>query len=364
MNQDNAKLSDLQAALARGGARWRAGVTPLTLLPDEQKRLRLGATPPPGAPTMQAREQMAAANLQRIAPAAAAVPNLFDWRNVKGDNFVTDVTDQGACGSCVAFGTVATAEAMTRIGRSDPKLGVDYAEAHLFYCYAGSQGLTCSTGWWPNGALDAFKTGGVVDEACFPYRAGDQACALCADWQTRLTFISGWHEIPAVTEIKNWLSTKGPLTTCFTVYDDFFSYAGGIYKHVDPTVAGGHCVSCVGYSDIDGYWICKNSWGTGWGENGFFRIAYGDSGIDATMWAVEGVQTSGWIRGAQIIGLWSIDQDRNAWVYVDQMGWRRIADDSDNILLDMLAQLTVAKAGQRKVDLYEEQGVIREVYVY
>lgn len=364
MNQDTGKLGELQAALARGGARWRAGVTPLTTLSDDEKKLRLGATPPPGVLTLQAREQLAAANLQRAAPAAAAVPAMFDWRNVNGNNFVTDITDQGACGSCVAFGTVATAEAMTRIGRSDANLVVDYSEAHLFYCYGGSQGYTCSTGWWPNGAMDAFKTGGVVDEACFPYRAGDQACALCADWQNRVTRISGWHEIQSVAEIKTWLSSKGPLTTCFTVYDDFFAYTGGVYKHVDQTVAGGHCVSCVGYSDADGCWICKNSWGTGWGETGFFRIAYGDCGIDATMWAVEAVQTSGWIRGTRVAGLWAIDEDRNAWVFLEQGGWRKIANDSDNVLLDILAQLTAAKAAQRKVDIYEEQGTVREVYVY
>src|SRR5206468_3305820 len=47
-----------------------------------------------------------------------------------------------------------------------------------------------------------------------------------------------------------------------------------------------HCVSVVGYDDVAGCWICKNSWGPGWGDRGFFRIAYGEVGIDASMWGV------------------------------------------------------------------------------
>jgi hypothetical protein len=61
------------------------------------------------------------------------------------------------------------------------------------------------------------------------------------------------------------------------------------------TVVGGHCVLVVGYhdpdtNDPDGYWIVKNSWGTGWGELGFGKIAYGESDIDA--WAKTGLTGS------------------------------------------------------------------------
>jgi len=101
----------------------------------------------------------------------------------------------------------------------------------------------------------------------------------------------------SATDMKNWMSAKGPLATCFTVYDDFYAYSNGIYSHVRGNVVGGHCVSVVGYNDTDQYWICKNSWGTGWGESGFFRIAYGQVGIDSDMWAVDGVVGMGsWLK--------------------------------------------------------------------
>jgi Papain family cysteine protease/Domain of unknown function (DUF4214) len=174
---------------------------------------------------------------------------------------------------------------------------MDLSEAHLFYCYGFNDGRNCQNGWWPDAALNHFTNGGVVNEACYPYTAGDQKCSnLCSDWNNRLIKIASWHSMTYTTDMKNWISTKGPLATCFTVYDDFYAYTNGIYSHVHGNVAGGHCVSVVGYNDTEQYWICKNSWGIGWGESGFFRIEYGQCGIDAQMWAVDGIVTIPWVR--------------------------------------------------------------------
>jgi hypothetical protein len=82
------------------------------------------------------------------------------------------------------------------------------------------------------------------------------------------------------------------------------------------------------------------------------------------MYAVDGAEETAWRRGVKIQGSWSIDQDRNAWVYVEPWGWRKIAPDSDAITLTMTAQLTAARAGQRTVDLLDDRGVIKELYVY
>jgi hypothetical protein len=48
------------------------------------------------------------------------------------------------------------------------------------------------------------------------------------------------------------------------------------------------CKLCDGYDDDRGAWLCKNSWGTGWGEGGYFWIAYGECGIDWAMWVIDG----------------------------------------------------------------------------
>lgn len=364
------ELSKLRATLEGQGAPWQAGTTPLSTLSDAEKRLRLGAVPPPGSPSLHEREQIAQAKLAagRVTRAEAKVtayPASYDLRNVNGYNYITPITDQGACGSCVAFGSTATVEGAFRVQRGNPNLQVDLSEAQLFYCIGRSEGATCDTGWWPDQAFDGYKNNGIADEACYPYTAGDQNCTnLCSDWQNRAIKINGWHKITNTADMKTWISTRGPLSACFTVYNDFFSYTSGVYVNlVQNANPGGHCVSVVGYDDGGGYWICKNSWGPNWGESGFFCIAYGQVGIDSEMWAAEGIVETMWLNNVLVRGFWAIDQDRNAYVYLDTIGWRKIAGDNDNIFHDLLAQLIAAKAAGRTVSVHEDQSVITQVLV-
>jgi C1A family cysteine protease len=102
--------------------------------------------------------------------------------------------------------------------------------------------------------------------------------------------IASWHSVQSIGEMKAWIAAHGPLTVGFSVYEDFASYASGVYHHVSGDLLGGHAVSIIGYDDTQRCWVCKNSWGTGWGEQGFFRIAYGQCGIDAEAWVIQHVQ--------------------------------------------------------------------------
>jgi C1A family cysteine protease len=351
-------LAALRTQIAQTGAGWEAGETSVSVLPAAQRLLRLGADV-----TLATRRQGASAAAHQ-AGQSAGYPAEFDWRNQGGLNFITPVRDQANCGSCVSFGVAATIEGTFQVQRNNPNTGVDLSEAHIFYCYGAAAGANCETGWWPDTPFNNVRDSGVVDEACFPYTPGDQACKLCSDSQSRLTRITGWHAIADVGQMKTWISTRGPLSTCFTVYNDFFAYRSGVYRHVDNTVAGGHCVSVVGYSDVSGCWICKNSWGPSWGASGFFSIAYGDSGIDAHMWAVEGILETGWLNNVKVVGLWAINEDDNAWVYIAGIGWRKIAPDNINITVDILTELASAKAGARPCNIYQDAGVIKQVYVF
>jgi C1A family cysteine protease len=361
-------VQELKKAIEQSNASWQAEETSFMKMPQSEKVRFLGYTPGPNDGSLEEQESAAKSKLQAFLAmpptAVTAYPNSYDLRNVGGSNFVTPVKNQGGCGSCVSFGTIAAVEGTMRKQRNNPGLAVDYSEAHLFYCHARSEGRTCANGWWPDKALDKFRDIGVADDACYPYTAGDQICSnICSDWQSRATKITGWRRLTTPTEMKEWISTRGPLEACFTVYDDFYAYTGGIYRHLTGAAVGGHCVCCVGYNDTEKYWIMKNSWGTGFGESGYFRIAYGECGIDSWMDAIIGIAETGWIRDTRIIGLWTNNQDRNAWVYVQNLGWRKISSENDNIHIDMLVQLTSAKAAGRRVDLYQENSVIKQIYV-
>lgn len=364
MAEDKSSLSQIQAAINAADAGWQAGVTSVSELPPEEQRIRLGVPPPPGGFDQLIRQSEAFR--AQVTAAAAGLPAAYDLRNVGGKNFITAIRDQGGCGSCVAFGVCAALEGMFRVQRNDPTLAIDLSEAHLFFCQGRAQGVTCSTGWMPAPAYSCATNVGIADESCYPYNTSVADCSgLCSDWQSRITKATGSMALGA-GDIKSVIAARGPVSACFVVYNDFFYYTSGVYKHVSGALAGGHCVAIVGYDDSQGCWICKNSWGTGWGENGFFRIAYGECSIDSwSVVAATGIAETMWLNNRQVLGLWTIDQDRNAWAYLDgNIGWRKIAYDNDNIFVDMLAQLAAAKLNHRPVNVYEDQGVIKQTYVW
>jgi C1A family cysteine protease len=364
MSDEKISLPQIQAAIQAAGVEWEAGITSVSELPPQEQQVRLGVLPPPGGLDAVIRRAQAFRASAEVTD--ASLPAAYDLRNIGGKNFITPIKDQGSCGSCVAFGTCASIEGQYRVQRNDPTLPIDLSEAHLFFVLGKAQGVTCQTGWMPDKAFGCATSVGVTDEASFPYdlTKTDGSKYMAADWANHLTKLTGSGQINT-GNIKTALTTKGPVSACFVVYNDFFSYRSGVYKHVTGTQAGGHCVAIIGYDDAAGCWICKNSWGTGWGESGFFRIAYGECGIDT--WAVYGataVAETMWLNNRQVVGLWTIDQDRNAWVFLDGgIGWRKIAFDSDTVFMDMLTQFSMAKLAHRPVNVYEENAVIKQAYV-
>jgi C1A family cysteine protease len=292
-------LAELQASISEGGLHWTADETIHSALSEAQLQNRLGAVPPEGV-SLESREEVArAAHADEADAAAAAAPPAWDWRAPKGalfSNYVTPVRDQGQCGSCVAFGTIAAFEAQVQIHLNKPHLGVNLSEADLFACYGPTHhaGACPSGGWWPGYSYPGLAAG-VVPEACFPYTTAvtsGPGCHRCSAASSELTKCATFTDLHTPAAMKQYISSTGPTTACFTVYQDFMHYSSGIYQHVTGGVVGGHAICIVGYNDPGRYWIAKNSWSSAWGEGGFFRIAYGNCGIDAEMWGPSGAITS------------------------------------------------------------------------
>lgn len=276
---DEKKLMDM---IKEKGQSWKARRTMLSELSLEEKKKRLGLT--------VKKEDLDQMRLEiKAALKAFSFPQEWDWRSVNGKNWTTPIRDQSSCGSCVAFGTVAAIESMMKIEEDKHDLSIDLSEAHLFFCGCGR---CCDRGWTFEPALNHAKNEGISDEACFRYRARDTSCDdRCNDWKERSTKITEWKKILNVSERKNVLSSVGPLIGGMAVYEDFFSYGGNVYRHVTGDLVGYHAIAIVGYSESQQCWICKNSWGTDWGENGWFKIGYGECDIDTTfpMYSATGI---------------------------------------------------------------------------
>jgi C1A family cysteine protease len=355
-------LTALSSALEAAGQPWEMAYTSMTALDEDDRRIRLGV---PERPELEGTEEVAAASAASATAESVGAPAAFDVRNVGGANFDSPVKDQGGCGSCVAFGTAGTMEVVFRFARRTT-MPLDLSEAHLFYVYARSEGRNCGNGWWPVQALAHAKNTGVTFEDYYKYTAGDQdgSTKLNADWPNRVAKVTDWANITNnALLMKERIAAYGAVTACFNVYQDFFSYRSGVYKHITGDLAGGHCVVLIGYDDAAKCWIARNSWNSSWGDGGYFRIAYGECGIESFQTAsVHGVNLRAWLPAQGVSGLWSNEFDANIWAYGAQRGWVKLDSTSPVTSHAMLSELAAAKGLNRQVSLFEDNGAIKQIY--
>jgi hypothetical protein len=232
-----------------------------------------------------------------VKPSPVEEPTVFltelDWRsytyNGVSGNWLTSVKNQGQCGSCWAFGAIGCLEAMINIAYINPNVDMDLSEQYMVSCVTSCSGCNGGNAYdcYKYMKDDTYPNDGALPESCFPYSSGSGSvppCSnKCSDWKNKLVKkITNYGESSGKTQIKSRLS-KGPVCLHFDVYEDFYDYTGGIYQHVYGDYRAGHQVVCVGYSDSGGYWICKNSWGSDWGESGYFKIKYGECSIESEM---------------------------------------------------------------------------------
>ncbi|MFH1313700.1 MAG: C1 family peptidase [Candidatus Eisenbacteria bacterium] len=201
----------------------------------------------------------------------------LDWRDINGNSYVSGVRNQGPCGSCWDFGALAIVESAKMIALGQPNTDPDLSEQYILTC--NWAGFGCGGGE-TDVALEFVRLAGTPPEPCNPYDANDQiAChTSCPATNDLVEKIAGWGYVTT-----DWLDIDalnaaievGPVATSFEVYESFYAYAGGIYSALGSVSTGDwHCVAIVGFNDREGYWIAKNSWGEGWGEDGYFRISY------------------------------------------------------------------------------------------
>jgi len=197
----------------------------------------------------------------------------IDWRT-KGA--VTHVKDQGQCGSCWAFSAVGNMEGLNFLRTGTL---VELSEEELVQC-AGSTGNEGCNGGLMDNAFDwVAKNGGIDTEADYPYTSKSGTGGACkeAKLQDVAAKFSGHVDIASDEEqMAAWVAQNGPLSIAVDAGPMWQMYSKGIKKSCYAGTVD-HGVLIVGFGEEKGipYWIVKNSWGAGWGEQGYIRIRRG-----------------------------------------------------------------------------------------
>jgi C1A family cysteine protease len=265
-------VDEVNAQIAREGLLWTAGETSVSQMSLEKQRALLGLllTPPEDIDPAQIWQQPDELSL-------AVYPASYDLRDF---NLVSPVGDQKNCGSCWAFSSVGNLESLYI---QDRGTSIRLSEQALLDCSEG----TCD-GWYLDKAFNFLKTSGTCLEARYPYTAVKGTCST----YSAAAKIKSWHWINPTDkptsyyndQIKSEIYTyQRPVTCGMLVYRSFNYYKSGIYHHLRREIrhTGHHAVLIIGWGNSNGvdYWIVKNSWGTDWGEAGYFNIVMNDSRI-------------------------------------------------------------------------------------
>ncbi|MED6219102.1 hypothetical protein PIB30_032691 [Stylosanthes scabra] len=198
------------------------------------------------------------------------IPESVDWRT-KG--VVTPVKDQGFCGSCWAFSAVGAVEGIHALTTGHL---VSLSEQQVVSCDTHGRDLGCSGGYMEGAFQYIWENGGITSEENYPYNATDGVCNV-TEQAAVVAEIKGYEMVPANNETELMKAVANQPIAVAIEADSLFSYKSGVFDGSCGYQLD-HGVLAVGYGTTENgtdYWIIKNSWGTDWGEGGYFRMKRG-----------------------------------------------------------------------------------------
>ena len=199
-------------------------------------------------------------------PTTQVLPKI-DWRT-KGA--VTPVKDQGQCGSCWSFSATGSIEGQMVVAAKKPL--VSLSEQQFVSCSpANCNGGDQTQAWlW----VLAYQGGDVFTEASYPYVSGDTKVPKCNTTKKIVgATITNANVLPRdEVSMQAFVSSNGPLAIGLDA-SSFQMYQSGVMTNC-ISKQDNHAVLIVGYdsTSVPPYWIVKNQWGTGFGEDGYIRI--------------------------------------------------------------------------------------------
>ncbi|XP_037067854.1 procathepsin L-like [Pollicipes pollicipes] len=194
----------------------------------------------------------------------------LDWRQY---GVVTEVKDQGACGSCWAFSTTGSLEGAWALAGHQL---VSLSEQQLVDCSHLFFNLGCKGGRMDNAFRYIHAKGGIMAESTYPYTAVGGSCH--ANPAYFVAQVKSHHSVLIGSEshLLDALAGHGPISVSIDAsHQSFQLYHSGVYN--EPSCSSlllDHGVLVVGYGTDNGvdYWIVKNSWSANWGEQGYIKM--------------------------------------------------------------------------------------------
>jgi cathepsin C len=280
---------------SREGGKWKAKVYPEYLSKSLRELHEMGGrslTQPYKAlhnnrPDPRTAEE-AAVFLQEVAePDVSKLPKHFDWRDVDGQNYINPVLNQGSCGSCYAHASMDAMASRVRILTKN-RVKPEYSINNILQCSEYSQG--CAGGY-------GYLVGKYAQDFGLKTKAskGETQCGTESDVAARAKdyyYVGGFYGGSNWKSMMHELHKRGPVVVGFATSGWIYHYESGVFldetlrdemrdvptQHVNKWQHTDHAVIIVGWGEDDKlgkYWIVKNSWGTNWGEKGYFRIERG-----------------------------------------------------------------------------------------
>lgn len=243
---------------------------------------------------------------------SVSLPASYDSRN---NGCITSVKQQGYSGNCWAFSTMSMLETDAILKGIDDAATADYSEAHFSWFTAKSlteneedsaygDGVNEESpfmvgGNWIIAAGALARWMGAAEDADYPFSPMDLSGMGYYDESSRYdtgsgVIIKSAEELIDMDDAKQWIMEHGSATLAF-YFDDtaYYNSSTGAYYY-NGTNTLNHEITVVGWDDNyslynfkascrpsgNGAWLCKNSWGTDWGNDGYFWISYYDTSIE------------------------------------------------------------------------------------
>jgi len=226
------------------------------------------------------------------------LPTNVDWRFIDGRNWLSWTKNQHIpryCGSCWAQGT--TSALADRFNIMDNLMNPTPIALNAQVIVDSYAGGSCNGGD-PAKVYEFAFNHGIPDSSCMQYTAYNLQTAatdidMCRDCSPpppaegesgldgcyavphKKYYVSEYYNIVGADQMKSDLATYGPISCGIQATDEFDQYKGGIYSQHLNSIEINHEISVIGYGKQytgEEYWIGRNSWGTYWGEAGFFRM--------------------------------------------------------------------------------------------